>query len=130
MMREDIPSVMIVDDEPAMCNILRRILQKSGYMVITANDGNSAVELAQQSKPDLVIMDTMLPGIDGGKLSARIRKRVDCRIVYFTSVPSQTKKSRESYGENDALITSPVSMKKILSVVGNTLGHKLCAEQI
>ncbi len=122
-MKKDVPLVMLVNDEPVMCDVMRRILEMNGYRVIVANDGATALEHAKQSKPDLVVLDLGLPISDKRELSAQIRKNTDCRIIYFTSITNSliNEKAKRISGEVDAFITRPTSMKKILSVVGNTL---------
>ncbi|MDD5288134.1 MAG: response regulator [Dehalococcoidales bacterium] len=123
-MDDNAPLVMVVDDEPTLCSILQRILQKDGYRVITACDGMTALELVKQTKPDLVVLDIMLPGMDGRELSSRIRENTDCRIIYFTARADllMAENVKELSREADAFITKPASIKRILSVVGSTLG--------
>jgi DNA-binding response OmpR family regulator len=123
-LKQDVPLVMLVNDEPVMCDVMRRILQMNGYKVIVANDGATALEHTKQSRPDLVVLDLGLPITDKRELSAQIRKNADCPIIYFTSIANNliNEKAKTISGEVDAFITRPTSMKKILSVVGNTLG--------
>jgi len=123
-MNKDVPLVMLVNDEPVMCDVMRRILEMNGYRVIVANDGATALENARQSRPELVVLDLGMPISDKRELSAQIRKNTDCRIIYFTSITNSliNEKAKRISGEVDAFITRPTSMKKILSVVENTLG--------
>lgn len=58
-------TILIVDDEPAICELLAFNLNKAGYSTLEADNGNRALELAKSNKPDLIILDLMLPGIDG-----------------------------------------------------------------
>jgi DNA-binding response OmpR family regulator len=122
-MKQNVPLVMLVNDEPVMCDVMRRILAMNGYKVIVANDGATALELTKQSKPDLVVLDLELPITDKKEFSAQIRKNAECRIIYFTTVTDSliNEKAKRISGEVDAFITIPTSMKKILSVVGSTL---------
>jgi DNA-binding response OmpR family regulator len=60
-----VPTILVVDDEPAICRSLRKILRKEGYQVVIASSGRQALELAAQSPPQLVLMDVMMPGLDG-----------------------------------------------------------------
>jgi len=124
-MNTDVPLVMLVNNEPVMCDVMRRILQMNGYKVIVANDSAVAVELTKRFKPAIVVLDIGLSVNDKKELSADIRKTADCPIIYFTSITSNqyNKKAKKISGEVDAFITRPTSMKKILSVVGNTLGN-------
>ena len=115
--------VLVVDDEPTICSALERILQNNGYRVITAYDGITALEIAKKSRPDLVVLDIMLPGMDGRELCSIIRNSTDCHIIYFTARAdlTMTENRNELCGEADAVITKPASMKRILSVVESTL---------
>ena len=68
------PQILVVDDELHMCNVLRRILEKEGYRVITAPDGKSALQLIKEKKPDVILLDLMMPGIDGREVCHRVRE--------------------------------------------------------
>ena len=67
--------ILVVDDEISLQETLAYNLSKEGYTVEVAGDGNQALELARSSKPDLVILDVMLPGLDGFKSAASCAKR-------------------------------------------------------
>src|SRR5690242_330418 len=66
-------SVLVVDDEPTIAEVVARYLQRAGYDARIAGDGPSAVELARTQRPDLVVLDLMLPGLDGLEVMRRIR---------------------------------------------------------
>ena len=85
-MNTDVPLVMLVNNEPVMCDVMRRILQMNGYKVIVANDSAVAVELTKRFKPAIVVLDIGLSVNDKKELSADIRKTADCPIIYFTSM--------------------------------------------
>lgn len=113
------PLILVVDDEPDICYLVQCILEKEGYRVTTAYDGNGALELIQKLKPDMVVLDFLLPDIDGVELCHRIRKVSNCRIVYFTG-RMDFKLTRQ---DADGFIDKPANMKQILSVVGDTLAR-------
>ena len=69
-------SVLIVDDEPMARTLLRLMLVRSGYEVIEAEDGYDALRKVDEDKPDLVILDIMMPGLDGIKVCATIRQEM------------------------------------------------------
>ncbi|MBV8724053.1 MAG: response regulator, partial [Candidatus Eremiobacteraeota bacterium] len=71
--------ILVVDDESAMLQTLRFNLERSGYTVVTAGDGRSAIATAQREQPDLIVLDIMLPVLDGVEACRQIRK--------FSSVP-------------------------------------------
>ena len=66
--------VMIVDDEPAMCSVLKRIVTGEGYKVITAGDGQEALTLNAKHQPDAVLLDLMMPGMSGQDVCSRIKR--------------------------------------------------------
>lgn len=77
--------MLIVDDDPAVLSSLRRILALDGYEVSVAVDGESAVTAAQEGHPDVVVLDVMLPGIDGFTVCAHLREASDMPIIMLTA---------------------------------------------
>ncbi len=65
MMKSNPQNILVVDDEPHMGSILRRILEPEGYRVTTASSGKTALELFEQDRPDVILLDLMMPGMDG-----------------------------------------------------------------
>lgn len=118
------PLIMVVDDEPSMCAVLQRILETEGYRVITAPDGETALRLIPEVRPDLILLDIMMPGLHGQEVGVRARQLGDSRIVYFTARAdlASAENSKTILGEADAMLTKPASSKRILSVVDATLG--------
>ena len=120
------PLVLVVDDEPNMCDIVRRILEKERYKVITAPDGETALKLAEENKPDVILLDIMLPGIDGREVCRRVREVFPAtRIIYLTAKvePDNSLELRELSSEADAFIAKPATSKQILSRVNNVLRY-------
>ncbi len=117
------PLVLIVDDELHMCNVLRRILKKEGYMVITAPDDKTALQLTRESKPDVILLDLMMPGIDGREVCQRVREfSTKTQVIYFTAkVEPDPLKLKELRSEADAFIVKPATSKQILSSVNRVL---------
>ncbi len=68
-------SVLVVDDEPTIAEVVARYLDRAGYATHVAGDGLAALELAERERPDLVVLDLMLPGIDGLEVMRRLRER-------------------------------------------------------
>ena len=67
-------SILVVDDEPTIAEVVARYLQRAGYEARTAADGPSAVSAAMSHRPDLVVLDIMLPGLDGLEVARRVRQ--------------------------------------------------------
>lgn len=116
--------VLVVDDEPHLCNALRRILEKGGYQVTTTTDGQTALELMKEHLPDVVLLDLMMPGLDGREVCRRAREQgTRARIIYFTaradaSDPVKLKELRE---EVDGFLVKPATSRQILTKVGSVL---------
>lgn len=77
--------ILVVDDDVNICELLRLYLEKDGYSVIIVNDGMEAISAFQDSKPDLVLLDIMLPKLDGWQVCREIRKTSDTPIIMLTA---------------------------------------------
>ena len=77
--------IMVVDDNREMLRMVGRVFELEGYDVSTAPDGNSALALLDECKPDLVILDIMMPGLDGFQVIDYIRQRSNVPIVMLTA---------------------------------------------
>ena len=76
---------MVVDDEQAILRLLNRTLEPEGYGVILADNGSSALALLEEHTPDLVILDIMMPGLDGFQVLDLIRQRSNIPVIMLTS---------------------------------------------
>jgi DNA-binding response OmpR family regulator len=74
-------SVLVVDDEPTIAEVVSRYLERAGYMTRIASDGAAAIEAAASQRPDLVVLDLMLPGIDGLEVMRRLRDQDRHRVA-------------------------------------------------
>ena len=77
--------IMVVDDEPTVLKLLDRTLKPEGYDVVMANDGGSALRLLEQQSPDLVILDIMMPGLNGFQVLRLIRERANIPVMMLTA---------------------------------------------
>ncbi len=125
MMSMNNQTILVVDDEPNMCNILRRILEAEGYKVKMAYDGTKALKLTKKEKPDLILLDIVMPGIDGREVCQEVRKvSAATQIVYCTAKAEpiiSPQGLRELRSEADALITKPATRKQIISNIRKVL---------
>lgn len=71
----ELGKIMVVDDDKNICELLRLYLEKEGYQVVIANDGKEAVELNEKEDPELILLDIMLPQLDGWQVCREIRKK-------------------------------------------------------
>lgn len=77
--------ILIVDDDLNICELLRLYIEKDGFSTVIANDGNEALALFEKENPDLVMLDIMLPGLDGWQVCREIRKTSQCPIIMLTA---------------------------------------------
>ncbi|GAH49499.1 unnamed protein product, partial [marine sediment metagenome] len=77
--------IMVVDDEQAILRMLNRTLEPEGYGVILADSGSSALALLEECRPDLVILDIMMPGLDGFQVLDLIRQRSNIPVIMLTA---------------------------------------------
>ena len=77
--------ILVVDDDPNICELLRLYLTKEGYQVTTANDGEEGLAQFTQGKPDMVLLDVMMPRLDGLEVCRRIRKQGNTPVMMLTA---------------------------------------------
>jgi len=119
-------SILVVDDEPNICRALKRALENEGYVVYIAFNGDEALKLVSEKAPDLVILDIMMPGMNGRDIAAKIRAACKSRIVYFSARADLINESDVSAiaGEADAFIVKPASSQRIISVISDLLNRR------
>ena len=115
------PTILIVDDEPAVSDLLAYNLRKSHYEVLTAADGLEAVRLARASRPDLVLLDLMLPGMDGLDVCRELRKSGDLPIIMITALGEETDRVVGLELGADDYVTKPFSVRELLARIKTVL---------
>ncbi|GMA65602.1 response regulator transcription factor (plasmid) [Alicyclobacillus fastidiosus] len=85
MNRAEAVKVLVVDDEIGMLEFLELGLEEEGYQVMTAQDGPSALSIANTFNPHIVILDVMMPGMDGFEVCAMLKKRMNCSVIMLTA---------------------------------------------
>ena len=114
------PVVLIVDDVPLNVLLIQKMLSKQPYELRTANNGQQALDLVAQDKPDLILLDLMMPGIDGFEVLRRLRanpETADIAIVILSALNSNEDIVKGfDMGAND-FITKPIIMEKLLNCV-------------
>ena len=84
-MKMSLEKILIVDDDTNICELLRLYIEKEGFTVIIANDGATAVKMFREQQPDLMLLDIMLPKLDGWQVCREIRKTSDKPIIMLTA---------------------------------------------
>jgi DNA-binding response OmpR family regulator len=82
--------ILVVDDEQYVTKLVERTLEDAGFVVTVANDGNSALAMLAEKKPDLVLLDIRMPGLDGFQVLERIRESSNVLVFMLTAVRGET----------------------------------------
>lgn len=109
------PHILIVDDEAPLRDSLSYTLRKEGYEVTTAADGNSAIKQFHKQVPDLILLDLMLPEVDGMEVCWRIRAFSNVPIVMLTAKDQDIDKIRGLDAGADDYVTKPFNTGELLS---------------
>jgi DNA-binding response OmpR family regulator len=109
--------ILVVDDESAILQTLRFNLERNGYSVVSAGDGRSAVTLAHAERPDLIIMDIMLPVMDGIEACKEIRRTSSVPIIMLTAKDQEIDKVLALELGADDYVTKPFSLHEFLARV-------------
>jgi len=116
--------VLIADDEPDILEILKYNLIKEGYQVVTAQDGNEAIEKAKQTLPDLIILDIMMPGKNGVEVCEILRSQPnmkDTLIMFLTALSDEATQIKGLLTGADDYISKPISPNVFISKVQSLL---------
>jgi len=107
--------ILVIDDEPNIVNLITAYLKPEGYEVYTAEDGLSGLKAARAFKPDLIVLDVMLPGIDGIELLTRLRRESDVYVIMLTARTEETDRVVGlSIGADDYVI-KPFSPRELVA---------------
>ena len=118
--------ILIVDDEKPIVDVLKFNLEKDGYKTIEAYDGEQAVEMALTAKPDLIILDVMLPKMDGFTVCKKIRQKLTCPIIMLTAKEEVVDKIIGLELGADDYMTKPFSVRELTArVKANLRKHVL-----
>lgn len=114
---KDQKTVLVVDDEQPIIDILVYNLKKEGYNVIEANDGVTAVNVALEQKPDLILLDIMLPKLDGLSVCKRVKNSLNVPIIMLTAKDGEIDKILGLELGADDYITKPFSVRELVARV-------------
>jgi len=107
--------ILVIDDEPSIINLVSAYLKPEGYDVYTATDGNAGLKSAHAFKPDLIILDLMLPGLDGIELLTRLRRESDVYVIMLTARTDETDKIIGLSVGADDYVTKPFSPRELVA---------------
>lgn len=107
--------ILVVEDQDDVAQLIEVVLKGEGYTVAIARDGAQGLMLARDWKPDLILMDIMLPGVDGGTLITRLRREHETKELPIIAMSaSRTLRDRTPELEADALLSKPFDVDALL----------------
>ena len=109
--------ILVVDDEPKIVKLAQDYLEQSGFMVLTALDGNTALATARQRRPDLIVLDLSLPGMDGLDVCRALRRESDVPIIMLTARVEEADRLIGLELGADDYITKPFSPRELVARV-------------
>ena len=119
------PTILVVDDDVNLTKLYEAAFSSRGYRVIVANDGETALSLAEKEKPDLVLLDIMMPAIHGLHVLDILKatpESKDAKIIMLTALSDDaTKEKALEYGATDYIVKSESNMAEILDRVAKAL---------
>jgi two-component system, cell cycle response regulator DivK len=127
----DAPLVLIVEDNPRNLKLVRDLLAFAGYRTLDASNGEDGVALARAHRPDLVLMDVQLPGIDGVEALARVRadpEIADLRVVALTAFAMKDDRERFLAAGFDGYLEKPLSVREFPAQIEAMLARRQGAE--
>ena len=119
--------ILIVEDEPALLQVLADKFRREGFLVFTARDGNEGLDLAYGNKPDIIVLDIVMPSMDGVTMLKKLREQkwgnaVPVLILSNLSDPEQIKET-SGHGSVEYLVKSNWGLDDVLKKVIDTLGR-------
>ncbi len=117
--------ILLVEDDETVREVVRTYLQDGGYVVDEVSDGYQAIEVVADRRPDLIVMDRMLPGIDGVEVCRRIRAEHDIPVIMLTALGSTDDRIDGLEAGADDYLTKPFSPRELVLRVGSVLRRSL-----
>jgi signal transduction histidine kinase/CheY-like chemotaxis protein len=124
------PTVLVIDDDPAFCDLVARFLGKEGFRVVTASDGDEGLMQARQLLPDLITLDVMMPGLDGWSLLAALKSEpalADIPVIMLTIAEDRNKGF--ALGASDYL-TKPLDRGRLAALLQKYRARGLCCSAL
>lgn len=123
--RQGMAHILIVDDSPTEASFIKKILEGQGYKTSKAENGEEGIQKAKEIRPDLVIMDVVMPGLNGFQATRKITKNPETSSIPVIIVSSKNLESDRAWGLKQGakeFLVKPVSKEKLLEAVKKQLG--------
>jgi two-component system alkaline phosphatase synthesis response regulator PhoP len=111
------PKILVIDDESVIVDLVSAYLRNEGYKVLTESDGVAGLAAARRTKPDLIVLDVMLPGLDGIELLRRLRQESDAYVIMLTARADEVDKIIGLSVGADDYLTKPFSPRELVARV-------------
>ncbi|PIE40945.1 MAG: two-component system response regulator [Gammaproteobacteria bacterium] len=119
------PRILIVDDSPTETYKFREILEKNGFDIMTADNGADGVAVARQEQPDVVLMDVVMPGLNGFQATRQISKSDETKHIPVIIVTTKDQETDKVWGRRQGAtdyLTKPVDEKLLMETINRVLG--------
>ncbi len=107
--------ILVIDDEPSIVNLVKAYLKPEGYEVFTAADGNAGLKAARAFKPDVIVLDLMLPGKDGFEVLSQLRRESNVYVILLTAKTEETDRVVGLSVGADDYVTKPFSPRELVA---------------
>ena len=124
------PRVLVIDDEENVCDLITLYFEKAGYEVMCAGDGSDGIEIVRSDKPDLVILDLMLPGMDGLDVCREIRKFSNVPLIMLTAKVDEVDRVLGLEMGADDYVTKPFSKEELIIRINHQISLIAAKRQI
>lgn len=117
-------TILVVDDSPTEIHILKGIIEKGGYSVISAGDGESGIEEAKSSRPDLILMDVVMPGLNGFQATRQLNRAPETADIPVILVTTKDQETDRAWGLRQGAkeyVVKPVTPEELLKKIKSVL---------
>ena len=121
--------ILVVDDEKNIVDIIKYNLKKEGYEVMTAGDGEEALRLNEEFKPDIILLDIMMPKLDGYAVCRKVREKYDTPIIMLTARAEEVDKVLGLELGADDYVTKPFGTRELMARVKANLRRRNISEE-
>ncbi len=118
--------ILIVDDSPTEIHVLSTILESNGYQIVTAESGEAGVEVAKQELPDLILMDVVMPGLNGFQATRQLKKESTTAHIPVVIVTTKDQETDKIWGMRQGAkdyLTKPVEEGNLINTIQAILGR-------
>ncbi|VAW79587.1 twitching motility protein PilH [hydrothermal vent metagenome] len=117
--------ILIVDDSPTEAHVLKTMLEKNGFDTLSATSGEDGIAIAKKEKPDLILMDVVMPGMNGFQATRQISKEADTSTIPIIIVTTKDQETDRVWGLRQGAkdyVTKPAQEGELISKIKNALG--------